>query len=659
MNGRRLLVASGIVAFGLGVAVLTFPDAVFVPLDRLVVILVGLLALVQAFRAVESRHRTKLRHVDLPDVELPPSAPTPGDRLDDALSQFTDARRVYYHGSHVREDLSAAVVAVLSRYGSYSEEAARERLDAGTWTDDPYAVAFLRDPTAPERPLTRRVRALATGESSFQRNVRHTVDAIVALTDLPPASNAPDAGDTRGRGFGRRAYSPEHRTTVAALSEILGDDQTDEQVGQMGEGWHQRFATGHWAGIGVVALVGIGVGILAEQAGVVLAGVVGIGYAAYARSTTLPEVSLSVERSLSDDRPELGDRVDVTVSVTNDGSSVLPDVSLVDGVPEALGVVDGSPRLGTTLRPGETVSTTYAVTATRGTHEFEPLLVVSRSLTSAVEAVRLVDVETTLSCVPALRTLPVSVPLREQRTRYTGRLDVASGGEGVEFYATRAYRPGDPMNRVDWNRRARSGELATLEFREERAATVVLVVDARPAAYVAPSGATDHAVDRAVDAARQVFATLLTTENRVGATAVADEDCWLPPGSGEAHRTRARTLFATHPALDSLPPEGDVDARRWQRTLRRRLPAGSQVVFFSPLCDPTASRTARTLDAHGHPVTVVSPDPTTDATPTHRLSRLGRHVAMTDLRNRGIPVVDWSWDDSIATALASFERRSR
>jgi len=73
------------------------------------------------------------------------------------------------------------------------------------------------------------------------------------------------------------------------------------------------------------------------------------------------------------------------------------------------------------------------------------------------------------SSVPRELSAGGDLPLRGLTTKYHGRVPTDVGGAGVEFHATREYRRGDPVKRIDWNRRARTGELATLELREERA----------------------------------------------------------------------------------------------------------------------------------------------------------------------------------------------
>jgi uncharacterized protein (DUF58 family) len=260
--------------------------------------------------------------------------------------------------------------------------------------------------------------------------------------------------------------------------------------------------------------------------------------------------------------------------------------------------------------------------------------------------------------VPKLGTT-VDVPLRSQTTQYTGRVTTDEGGSGVEFHATREYRPGDPLSRVDWNRLARTGELTTVEFREERAASVVVLVDTREKAYLSRNEEERNAVQYGVDAAGKVVTRLLDAGDRVGLASFGPKTCWLAPGAGHQQRARARDLLATHPAFSPVPSEKTFYPTTRLRGIRKRLPASSQVVFVSPLCDDFALEVARRLDAEGHLVTVVSPDPTATETPGQRFARTQRAHRVSRLRESGIQVVDWDIDEMLAVALARVARAGR
>lgn len=654
MNRRRVASVVGVLALGLGVLVSVTPGVVPVSVDDLLISTIGVLALVQAMRVIQTRRHGDLDEAEMPDPERPIATPSPGDDLEAVLDQFLGRRRLFYRRTRVREGLEAVAIAVLTRYGGYAEPEARERLETGRWTDDVHAASFLGGEAAPDPPFAARVWDTVRGRATLRRSVRRTIDAIAETAGVTPRSNGGTTASERRRTHHAGVDADVRPTRTATVDDDERDGRTDAVISR------ESHATGHWRGVSVVTLIGIGAGILARQPGVLLVGVVGIGFAAYARSSALPPGNVSIERSLDRERADPGEEIEVTVTVTNESGRSLPDLRVVDGVPGALAVTDGSPRFGTALRPDESGTFTYGITARRGVHSFEPTTVVARDLPAATERERTHRVETTLTCIPPLRSTTEPVPLREGATRYVGQLETSTGGEGTEFYATREYRPGDAMNRLDWNHRARTGEFTTVEYRNERKATVVIVIDAREDAYRSPEPSPPHAVDRAVDAAGRLFVSLSRTGNHVGIAAVGSESCWLAPNAGTDHGTKARELLATHPALASIPTERRTPVVRWRRRFRRRLSPGTQLVCLTPLCDGYGGQLVRRLDESGHPVTVVSPDPTADREAGHRLARVARTLQMTTLRGAGIPVIDWPWDESLDEALARYtERTSR
>jgi len=411
--------------------------------------------------------------------------------------------------------------------------------------------------------------------------------------------------------------------------------------------------THRWRGAVALSLFALAAGATTRRPGVLVLGVFGVAVAGYARLYTAPQPELSVERSLSDDDPERGDRVEVTLTVTNEGS-LLSDLRVVDGVPETLPVVAGSPRLATALRAGKSASVTYTVEAARGDHDFGAVDVVARDVAGSHETRTSVSVDTALACVSDLPRLE-SFPLREQTVQRVGRVPTSTGGSGVEFHATREYRSGDPLSRVDWKRLARDGDLATIQFREERAATVVVVVDTRAVSHVADDGGT-NAVDYGVEAAGGVASALLESGDQVGVAAFGPHWSWLAPGLGREHRARLEERLARDRGFSVAPPERRFLGGLVFRRLRKHLPDDAQVVFCSPLVDDDAAAYVRRLEASGHPVTVVSTDVTGAETLGQQFSRMERAVRIRSLRTAGVRVIDWRAGDSLALAVADAER---
>ncbi|MEF8851309.1 MAG: DUF58 domain-containing protein [Haloarculaceae archaeon] len=415
--------------------------------------------------------------------------------------------------------------------------------------------------------------------------------------------------------------------------------------------------TSRWVGVAGLSFLTAGLGIATSTRPLLLAAVVGVVYLAYANVTPAPTPSLSAARRVSDATPEPGDEVEVTVSVTNTGDSSLPDLRVVEQVPDALSVERGPARAATALRPGATMTFSYTVTARRGEFDFDGLTLVVRNASGSEETeFDLSMAPTTVTCVPPVDATDV-VPLHALTSPYTGRVATATAGEGVEFASVREYQHGDPLSRLDWNRYARDGTLATMEFREERMATVVLLVDLRQGAYVQSGEGGRNAVERSIDATHRLFNSLLDTGDRVGIAALSTDDIWLSPGAGPTHQAEARHLLATHPALSPTPPDERVYVRPALRMLVGRLPDEAQVVFCTPMVDDAAAYVARRLHVRGHPVTVVSPDATRRDTVGRTLASVERSNRLSELRTTGIRVIDWGEDKSLFEALVAARRR--
>ena len=206
------------------------------------------------------------------------------------------------------------------------------------------------------------------------------------------------------------------------------------------------------------------------------------------------------------------------------------------------------------------------------------------------------------------------------------------------------------MTHVDWNRLARTGDLSTVEFRQERMATIVLVIDARQVAYRGDQ-AGRPAVEHAIDAARSIAAGLLDEGHQVGITAFGPASCWLQPGTGTDQRAAIEQVLGNHPALPPTPPVEQIVVTKRFRDLRRRFPATAQAILLTPLLDDFIVTIAGRLDAYDHASTVVSPDVTATGTPGERLARTERGLRIDRLRGNRIPVIDWSPDHPLATAL--------
>jgi uncharacterized repeat protein (TIGR01451 family) len=408
-------------------------------------------------------------------------------------------------------------------------------------------------------------------------------------------------------------------------------------------GEHRETHTGRFRVATAAALAAAAVGVLARRPGLLLVAAVGAVAGVSARLARPPAASLSLDRNVATEDPAPGEAVSVTVTVRNDGTDAVPELRLYDGVPEGGTVVDGSPRLATALEPGASARTTYTVRLPAGEHAVRPALAVLRDGTGAAERALRVGEGTAVSCAPSFEPAE-PVPVRAATPLAGGRA-AESGGAGVTFYASREYRRGDPPARIDWHRRARTGELASLQFRERRTASVLVCVDAGASARCAPEPDAATALERSVEGASRVLATLAERGDRTG-VATLDAEVWLAPGGGSGHRARLRAALGEVPEASGEADPGE---------LAGRLPPGTQVLLFSGLCSGAAADCARRLAASGAGVTVLSPDPTAARTPGQRLLALERRQRVEALCRAGVSVVAWPPDMSLDEALAVAE----
>jgi hypothetical protein len=197
-SSHPILTAIGVVAVAVGLLLTFVPGfAAAIGTGYAAVTLVGLLALVQAVRVARSRTATELHAAETDDVETVEAMPTPGDEFDRTVAELRSGpRRVLIRErADLRETLESAALTGVADRENCSREEARERVDAGAWTDDPHAATFLGGPDAPSPPLTDRLRIAASAQSPFQYRIRRTADAAARKAGVEP-------GDESGSGAG-------------------------------------------------------------------------------------------------------------------------------------------------------------------------------------------------------------------------------------------------------------------------------------------------------------------------------------------------------------------------------------------------------------------------------------------------------------------------
>jgi hypothetical protein len=198
-SGYPLLTLVGLVAVALGVLMIVQPGlAAAVGTGYTAVTIIGLLALVQGVRVARARKAAELRSAETPDVETVETMPTPGDDFDREVAELRSGprRMLIRKRADLRETLEAVAVTAVADRENCSREAARERIEAGTWTDDAHAASFLGGAEAPDPPLLARVRIAASGQSSRQFQIRRTADAIARIAGITDESEEDGSDDS-------------------------------------------------------------------------------------------------------------------------------------------------------------------------------------------------------------------------------------------------------------------------------------------------------------------------------------------------------------------------------------------------------------------------------------------------------------------------------
>jgi uncharacterized repeat protein (TIGR01451 family) len=356
------------------------------------------------------------------------------------------------------------------------------------------------------------------------------------------------------------------------------------------------------------------------------------------------EVKLQATRHLSLERVSPDQPVDVTVTVTNHGST-LEEVLLEDILPAGLTVRSGLSRHLLRLAKGETYTLAYTVSGPRGGYAFEALeLKVSDHLAVRSSTVR-VEARGRLFVMPPVMRLR-HIAIKPRRTRvYAGTIPARAGGSGAEFFGVREYQPGDSPHSINWRASARySDTLYANEYQQDRVADVGIVLDGRLRTNEFARG---HSVfEYSVTAAASLADALLSQGNRVGLLLYASYLGWTFPGYGKIQRERILHALANAKTGDSQV-FSDLE-----HMPTRLFPPESQIVFVSPLVDDDL-RPLVQLRAQGYGVLVVSPNPVKfelsylpGSNPAvdlaGRVIHMERLLLLQKLQRASIQVLDWN-----------------
>lgn len=218
-------------------------------------------------------------------------------------------------------------------------------------------------------------------------------------------------------------------------------------------------------------------------------------------------------------------------------------------------------------------------------------------------------------------------------------------GPGVEYADVRRYVPGDQLRTVNWPVSARRGSLHVTERLTDRAADVVVMIDA----YPQPPGPATEAADRVARGAVQVVQSALRSGDRAGVVVLGDRHPrWLGADIGRRQFYRI---------LDAMLTAGeDFETTPGTLAPRAALPPGAIVVAFSTLLDTEFALALIDVRKRGH--TVVAVD-VLEGAPFEeerdglvaRMWSLQRSFMYRDMRTIGVDVVSWRADSTLDQAM--------
>lgn len=420
----------------------------------------------------------------------------------------------------------------------------------------------------------------------------------------------------------------------------------------------ERAGEDRWAIAAAIAVLGSG--IVTGSPLLVALAVMPLGFVAATGFDSSPEPTVSLDREFEagDATGEDGlmgdpsERVTVRLVIHNTGAEPLVDLRVVDGVPDEVPVVAGTPRACVTLAPDEAAELEYEVELRRGEHSFGDALVRSRGAGATTQRTdsKPVSGDESLRCFPFVD----DVPLDDGGNDYAGEIPTDEGGSGVEFYSVREYEPGDPVRSIDWRRYANTRDLATIEFRAERATRVVCVVDRRQSQTRGQS--PDHlpALELSIAATERTFDAIVEAGYPTGIVCLNDRlQLRVEPGTDAATRQQGSNLLEA--MRDRKWEVSEHASTHWgdpKSVIPSLLPGEAQVVLFSSVVDDPPVTLVEQLRVQGYSVCVVSPDVASGREDTAgRLTALERRNRLATIRQTGARVVDWDVGQPLGTVL--------
>jgi uncharacterized protein (DUF58 family) len=365
-----------------------------------------------------------------------------------------------------------------------------------------------------------------------------------------------------------------------------------------------------------------------------------------------PHLDFVVERAAKRQTIYEGEVTEVTLKIDNQGRDI--DVlEVFDAIPEGLRLAYGTNHLVTSLRGGEHVEATYAVSAEAfGIYRLGPIRLRSLDISGLLVEERTIESRFDVKVYPEVQYVRrVQIKPRNPRN-WPGEILTRKSGTGMEFYGLRAYYPSDPLKRINWKASSRSAELLSNQFMGEFGGDTIIVLDLRSASVLGthPESTTTYGTR----AAAIVAYRLLRDRNRVGLIALGDRLEKVRPGFGRRQFDRLLTGMVT------IRPGNIWEIGNLPGYLSLFFSRMTQIVMVTPLMDAKSYEVVAEISNKGYPVLVVSPSPIEFEGRKNKderveriaekLARLERDTKVSLLRRYAV-VIDWNVKEPLSQAL--------
>lgn len=420
--------------------------------------------------------------------------------------------------------------------------------------------------------------------------------------------------------------------------------------------WAPTRALRRAAAVAAVAMV---MGVLFGRLDLVIIAVpfvVGVTVALFKRPTRPPTVRLEVARSIN---AEGGD-VDARLLVFNPDGTEYSSLVTRTAIPQWIKTRHGYGTYAATVAPNTATTVQIGGRVERwGEHPIGPAHV------QAYACDNLLQCRPVAAPEKQVRAYPVSDPFTADDAMpraggLAGAHHSRRPGEGGELAGVRHYQPGDRLRRIDWRVSLRTRELHVNHTLSDRDAEVALLLDM--GADAGESGGVDgdaSVLDMTVRAAASIADHYLSRGDRVSCVEYGGRIRRLRAGTGRRHY-----LTILDWLLGVRVWQGAADEERLVRT--GGLPTNALVVMLTPLLDDSAVNALAHLARSGRFVVVVDTLPP-GLVPPHesgwspiaaRLWRLDRGNLVAELREHGVPVVQWTGTGSLDQVLRDVTRMS-